>query len=111
MKKEQLIEKFICDNESFGLIDAIQSCHNLKFPTDLETQERKLNCELNEFYSATTLEEKVDEAVDIIISAIGFLERAGRLAGAEIFKKFLLDLNREYPDNFQHSEKEDKKND
>lgn len=106
MDKKTLIEKFIGYSERFGVIDAIQACHHLKFPTDLETQEKKLNCELNEFYSAVTLEEKIDEAVDIIISAIGFLERSGRLAGEEVFNKFLLDLQRDYPDNFQHTKTE-----
>lgn len=79
--------------------------HKLKFPNvDANKQYKKLLCEVHEFECAISEEEKIDEACDIIISAIGYLERVSD-PKTDLYSKFLTVLEREYPDEFQHKEK------
>lgn len=105
-------DKFLKEVENLpcmDLITLIEAFHSLKFPTtDAFKQERKLYSEIAEFQTATTTEEKVEEAIDIIISAIGYIERCeGYSVREELIKKFSKVLERPYIDEFQHKEEED----
>ena len=61
-----------------------------------EIQELKLLQEIAEFQTATKKEEKIEEAVDIIISAIGFLSKMGCNISEEVNKKIEIIKNRKW---------------
>ena len=100
---EELAESRNRLKDRLDTLQLIANFHMLKFfNIDNDTQYMKLIEEINEFCCTTKLEEKIDECCDIIISAIGFLERNG---GTEsLIHKFRTVLARNYPDNYQHKE-------
>lgn len=98
----ELVESRTRLKDRLDTLQLIANFHMLKFNVDSDTQYRKLLEEINEFYCATNMEDKIDECCDIIISAIGYLERNG---GTEsLIHKFRKVLERPYPDNFQHKD-------
>ena len=105
-----LKEQFYTDrlyNNSVDIFTLIERYHKEKFPNiDVEKQEQKLLAEIHEFEASTTTENKVEETVDIIISAIGLLTRLEKQTYWEVVEKFEKVLDREYPDQMQHKEEE-----
>lgn len=74
-----------------------------------ETQELKLLQEIAEFQTSTKKEEKIEEVVDIIISAIGFLSKMGCNISEEINKKIEIIKNRKWDEKqFNHIEEKEK---
>ncbi len=105
-----LKDKFIKEKLSttLDIFSLIGKYHTVKFSNiDAYRQSKKLLAEVHEFEGAITDEEKIEEAVDIIISAIGYLTRMGRYSYLEVVNKFEKDLERDYPDGFQHREESD----
>lgn len=83
--------------------------HELKFPkVDPEIQEHKIYEEYAEFQCAIEKQDKIDEAVDCIISLIGYLAKNDVDVEKAIRDKFGSVLEKPYPDNFHHVEKEEK---
>lgn len=69
-------------------LENIENFHKVFFDKETgEIQELKLLQEIAEFLTATKREEKIEEAVDIIISAIGFLSKIGCNISEEVNKK------------------------
>lgn len=98
--QEQFFIDRLNNRETIGLITEY---HNKKFPDINEyRQGQKLLSEIAEFQGTITENEKIDEACDLIISAIGYISRCGRIPYDELIKKFEKVLERDYPDNFQH---------
>ena len=106
-----LKEQFYTDrlyNNSVDIFTLIERYHIKKFPNiDVEKQEQKLIGEIREFEASTTAENKVEEVVDIIISAIGLLTRLEKHTYLEVVNKFEKVLDREYPDQMQHKKEEE----
>ncbi len=105
LEKEELKKAFMLALQiGSDFTETLLYFHRKKFPNvDSETQYRKLLGEVHEFELAISEEEKIDEACDIIISALGYLDRISD-AKTEIYNKFCKVLERPYPDNFQHKE-------
>ena len=106
MKKDSIVTFFKIESSLHGsdFFNVLSTFHKKKFPNvDADTQYKKLLGEVHEFECAVSEEEKIDEACDIIISAIGYLDRVSD-AKLEVYEKFLKVLERNYPDQFQHKE-------
>ena len=74
-----------------------------------EIQELKLLQEIAEFQTAINTEEKIEEAVDIIISAVGFLSKMGCNISEEVNKKLEIIQNRKWDEKqFNHIEEKEK---
>ena len=74
-----------------------------------EIQELKLLQEIAEFQTATKKEEKIEEAVDRIISAVGFLSKMGCNVSEEVNKKLEIIQNRKWDEKqFNHIEEKER---
>ena len=74
-----------------------------------EIQELKFLQEIAEFQTATKKEEKIEEAVDIIISAVGFLSKTGCNISEEVNKKIEIIKNRKWDEKqFNHIEEKER---
>lgn len=106
LREEFYIERL--NEKNLDILTLIEKYHTKKFPNiDVEKQEQKLLAEIHEFEASTTEENKVEETVDIIISAIGLLTRLQKSSYLEVIKKFEKVLDRPYPDQMQHKEESD----
>ena len=74
-----------------------------------EIQELKLLQEIAEFQTTTKREEKIEEAVDIIISAVGFLSKMGCNISEEVNKKIEIIKKRKWDEKqFNHIEEKER---
>lgn len=82
--------------------------HKKKFnKATLEIQELKCLQEIAEFQCATKEKEKVEEAIDVIISMIGFVSKLGYDVEKELSKKIIIINSRKYDEkDYDHIEKE-----
>ena len=85
-------------------LERIENFHKAFFSIATEEiQELKLLQEIAEFQIATKKEEKIEEAVDIIISAVGFLSKMGCNISEEVNKKLEIIQNRKWDEKqFNH---------
>lgn len=99
-----------CTRFGINILDLVMF-HELKFPkVDPEIQERKVYEEYTEFQRAIEKQDKIDEAVDCIISLIGYLSKNDVDVEKAIRNKFGRVLEKPYPDNFHHVENIEKEN-
>lgn len=87
-------------------LENIAEFHKKTFPrATVEIQEQKCLQEIAEFQTTVNLAEKIEEAVDIIISMIGFISKCGFEPSEEVDKKMRIIEKREYDYNdFDHIE-------
>ena len=100
-----LRESFLSCTEKGIDILTIVEFHQRKFPNATDKMQAvKMYEELSEFWNASTKEEQIDEAVDVLISTIGYLYKSGANIEQAIKDKFVKVLDRDYPDEFHHTE-------
>lgn len=99
-----LRESFLnCTEKGIDILTLVEF-HQRKFPNaTLDMQKQKMVDEMVEFLSASQ-DNRIDEAVDVLISTIGYLYKSGANVEQAIKNKFGKVLDRDYPDEFQHKE-------